>query len=217
MQISTIQFPEISLPTRDAHKLRGYFGSLFKEHSPLLHNHFEDGTSVYRYPMVQYKVIENVPTLVGLAEGAELLVSLFLKINELQIEHKVYAISAKQMKTEVYTPKVGDELHRYKFETHWMALNQKNFEEYLKMEEHEVKDFLNRQVQNNILSFYKGLGYRTANRIHANGQFAEKRTHFKNKPILVFSGNFVTNAYLPNFVGIGKSPSRGFGTIKKIG
>ena len=59
MQITQtiIKFPEISLKTRDAHKLRGYFGNIFKEHSPLLHNHFEDGTNRYAYPLVQYKVI----------------------------------------------------------------------------------------------------------------------------------------------------------------
>jgi len=30
-----IRFPEINLRTRDAHKLRGYFGNLFKEKSEL--------------------------------------------------------------------------------------------------------------------------------------------------------------------------------------
>jgi len=77
-----IRFPEINLETRDAHKLRGYFGSLFQEHSPLLHNHLETGENAYRYPLVQYKVIAGVPTLVGLNEGADLLIGLFLKIKE---------------------------------------------------------------------------------------------------------------------------------------
>ena len=55
-----IQFPDIRLQTRDAHKLRGYFGNLFKEQSPLLHNHFQDGSTRYAYPLVQYKVINVV-------------------------------------------------------------------------------------------------------------------------------------------------------------
>ena len=57
LHLTTIRFPEIALRTRDAHKLRGYFGNLFQEHSPLLHNHWEDGTSRYAYPLVQYKVV----------------------------------------------------------------------------------------------------------------------------------------------------------------
>lgn len=74
-----IQFPEIELRTRDAHKLRGYFGNLFKEHSPLLHNHWENGSVRYRYPTVQYKVIDKVPMLIGIEEGAELLPQLFFE------------------------------------------------------------------------------------------------------------------------------------------
>ncbi len=57
IQTTTIRFPEIQLQARDAHKLRGYFGNLFKEHSPLLHNHFEDGSLRYKYSLVQYKII----------------------------------------------------------------------------------------------------------------------------------------------------------------
>ncbi|MCX6164219.1 MAG: DNA repair protein, partial [Ignavibacteriae bacterium] len=87
---STIRFPEIALATRDAHKLRGYFGNLFMEKSPLLHNHFRDGSLVFKYPLVQYKVIDSIPILLGLNEGAELLTSLFLQIRELKIEDKSF-------------------------------------------------------------------------------------------------------------------------------
>jgi len=36
---------------------------------------------------------------------------------------------------------------------------------------------------------------------------------FKNQEMLTFQGKFVTNAVLPDYVGLGKSVSRGFGTI----
>ena len=78
--LTLIRFPGIHLETRDAHKLRGYFGNLFKEHSPLLHNHFEDGQLRYKYPLVHYKVIQEVPMLVGLNEGAALLTELVLSL-----------------------------------------------------------------------------------------------------------------------------------------
>lgn len=67
---TVIRFPEIELRTRDAHKLRGYFGNLFREKSALLHNHMEGGEFKYGYPKVQYKVIDSTPTLVGIADGA---------------------------------------------------------------------------------------------------------------------------------------------------
>lgn len=218
MQITqtTIQFPDIKLQTRDAHKLRGYFGNLFKEHSPLLHNHYEDGSSRYAYPMVQYKVIDKIPVLLGFQEGAELLVSLFLKIREIDIEGQHFPVLAKNIQQKQNTLSVNEQLYNYTFKTLWMALNQENFKKYQQLEETERTTFLNHQLQNNILSFYKGLSFRTNERIMAVTRVEEKQTLFKNQSMLAFSGQFTSNAYLPEWAGIGKAVSRGFGTVSLI-
>lgn len=218
MQITqtTIQFPDIQLQTRDAHKLRGYFGNLFMEHSPLLHNHYDDGSSRYAYPLVQYKVIDRVPTLVGFQEGAELLVSLFLKIRELDIEGQIFTVLAKNIQQKKCELTVNQQLYNYSFKTLWMALNQENFRKYLQLDETEKGTFLNRQLQNNILSFYKGLSFRTNERIMVITRMEEKQTLFKNQSMLAFAGQFTSNAYLPEWAGIGKAVSRGFGTVSLI-
>jgi hypothetical protein len=210
-----VSFPDIKLQTRDAHKLRGYFGQLFKEHSPLLHNHYEDGTSRYRYPLVQYKVIDEIPVLVGFNEGAELLVSLFLKIKEIDIEGTIFPVLGKNISQTNIDLSPNGKLNRYEFKTLWMALNQKNYDIYTKLNEPEKKSFLDKTLQNNILSFYKGLNYYTTERILANVNVIEKQTRFKDQTMLAFSGDFVTNAMLPDLAGIGKAVSRGFGSIMK--
>jgi hypothetical protein len=245
MKLSTtiIKFPEINLLTRDAHKLRGYFGNLFKEHSELLHNHYADGSSKYKYPLVQYKVIDKIPHLVGIEEGGKLLVDLFLKIKTIDIERTVYQVNSKNITNTI--TEIGDfsKLREYKFETLWMGLNQENHKIYVEMNaQTEKNEFLGKQIQNNILSFYKGVGFYTTERIMAmvdrhgcaypqghldthgraypqGGSYPqglqEKTTKFKDKTMLAFSGSFVTNAVLPDYIGIGKSVSRGFGTIIK--
>ncbi|MPM86486.1 hypothetical protein SDC9_133575 [bioreactor metagenome] len=218
MQITQtiIQFPDIQLKTRDAHKLRGYFGNLFKEYSPLLHNHYMDGSTRYAYPLVQYKVISSCPVLVGFEEGAELLVSLFLKIRELNIDGQYFPVLAKNIHQTQCTLTVNQQLYNYSFETLWMALNQENFRKYSLLDEKEKKIFLNHQLQNNILSFYKGLSFRVVERIMAIAQVEEKQTQFKNKSMVAFTGRFTTNAYLPEWAGIGKAVSRGYGTISQL-
>ncbi len=209
-----IRFPEIALKTRDAHKLRGFFGELFKEHSPLLHNHYDDGKVRYGYPLVQYKVIDQVPMLTGFGEGSRLLIELFLKIKELDIEGVRYAIHSKNIENKIYDLSDFSQLRQYAFKTLWMALNQKNFDLYKNLKtEKEKEQFLNKQLQNNILSFYKGVGFRVTERIMVKGDFKEKTTLFKSKKMLVFEGKFVTNALLPGYAGIGKSTARGFGTV----
>jgi len=217
MQItqSIIQFPDIELQTRDAHKLRGYFGNLFIEHSPLLHNHYQDGSARYAYPLVQYKVIDKMPLLVGFQEGAELLVSLFLKIREIKISGQNYPVLAKNIQQKQYELTVNQQLYNYRFKTLWMALNQENHHKYMLLGENEKISFLNRQLQNNILSFYKGLSFRTSERIMAITRVNEKQTLFKDQPMLAFDGEFTTNAFIPEMAGIGKAVSRGFGTVSQ--
>lgn len=218
MQITQtiIQFPDIQLQTRDAHKLRGYFGSLFKEHSPLLHNHYEDGSLRYAYPLVQYKVIDKIPVLVGFQEGADLLISLFLQIREIDIGGQHYPVLAKNIQQKQCELSVNKQLYNYSFKTLWMALNQENFKKYRELDESDRISFLNRQLQNNILSFYKGLSFRTDERVMVITRLEEKQTLFKNQSMLAFSGQFTCNAYLPEWTGIGKAVSRGFGTVSLI-
>ncbi len=159
LQTTIINFPELELKTRDGHKLRGFFGNLFKEHSELLHNHYADGSDRYKYPLVQFKVFDKQPYLLGLAEGADLLTDLFLKINHIIIEDKKFEITSKNITNKVVNISDFSELKEYKFKTLWLALNQKNYKSYISLEdENEKKIFLNRLLRNNILSFYKGIG-----------------------------------------------------------
>lgn len=216
IHIVTIKFPEILLKTRDAHKLRGYFGRIFEEHSPLLHNHYETGELRYSYPLVQYKVINKVPTLVALQDGAQLLAALFLKIRELNIDNTIYPVLSKNIKSETAYTGILSELKEYRFQTLWMGLNQGNHRQYINEDEPDKKKrMLNRILIGNILSFFKGMGIRLSpdEKLMTTTKLEEKSTKFKDKDMLAFSGSFVVNADLPEGIGLGKGVSRGFGTI----
>jgi len=217
LSITQIQFPEIKLPTSAAHQLRGYFGNLFREKSPLLHNHYEDGRAMYRYPLVQYKVLDGTPTLLGINEGASLLVELFLKIHSLRIGEKEYPVWQKNIRS-VQEP-IGvteNELYEYEFKTLWMALNQEKHHAYMQTAEAERPQLLNRQLRGNLLSLSKGLGHWEDKVIVVKGRFSEKRTRFKDQEMLAFAGTFVTNMKVPEGIGVGKSVSRGFGTVQPL-
>ena len=217
LSVTQIKFPEINLHTREAHKLRGYFGNVFKNHSPLLHNHYDSGQLRYRYPLVQYKVLNKTPTLVAIDEGAELLAQLFLKIKEIDIDGKQYAIQNKHITSQKYPVGIGDSLYTYSFETLWMALNQENYKKYVEADDSEKRKILNRILVGNILSFYKNIGLMLSadERILATAEVEPKKTRFKDQSMVAFTGRFTTNAQLPDYVGLGKSVSRGFGTIRQ--
>lgn len=219
LHTTTITFPEIQLRTRDAHKLRGYFGKLFQEHSSLLHNHLESGKSQYRYPLVQYKVTGQIPMLYGLNEGAELLTSLFLKVQELSLEGRTYPVLGKNIHHKRWNIGLDGDLHQYRYETLWMGLNQQNHKKYMQAASGEERqEQLKRIMVSNILAFYKSFGLLLPKeqRILLSLQVREKSARFKDQQMLAFSGGFTTNALLPDFAGLGKSVARGFGTVKKI-
>lgn len=217
LQTTKIKFPDVSLHPHYGHKLRGYIGNLFKDKSPLLHNHFESGKLRYSYPLVQYKIIDSVPYLIGLAEGAEILIELFLKIDSLDLEDKKFNIYSKNITNKIEDISLTESLSEYNFETLYMGLNQKNFSTYNNLlPGSERSNYISKILIGNILSFYKGINYTAKERIYVKPSLTETISNFKDNKMTVFSGKFITNAALPNYIGLGKSVSRGYGTISKI-
>ena len=211
-----IRFPEIELRTRDAHKLRGYFGNLFREKSELLHNHMGNGELKYEYPKVQYKVLDRTPVLVGIREGAELLTQLFLKIRELNIDGRIYPVHQKNIEARQVEPGAAVAPRTYRFETLWMGLNQKNHPVYTDSNSIEKEKLLEKILIGNCLSFFKSIDLFVETSLQARGSFTEKSTRFKNNKMIAFDGIFEINAELPDWIGLGKQVSRGFGTIRKV-
>lgn len=217
--ITQISFPEINLRTRDAHKLRGFFGNYFKEYSPLLHNHLEGDKFKYGYPLVQYKVLNNVPFLIGLKEGAELLKELFLKIDTLTIDGENYPVYAKNIEFKKVEIGVMNNLYAYQFQTLWMALNEENYRLYLGYEKERQREQLEGILKRNISNALKAMGFPMTKETPAilarMNTLREETTRFKGNSMLAFRGEFITNVLLPDNIGLGKSPARGLGAIRR--
>ncbi len=219
LPLTTITFPEIQLPQRAAAQLRGYFGNVFREHSPLLHNHYDDGRMRYGYPLVQYKVIDGTPMLVGLQEGAKLLAELFFQMKSLDIAGRKYSVMERDISFQNTPVGLGDGLTDYRFASMWMPLNQQNYAEYLQKSADERRAMLGRILTGNMLSFFKGVGLFLPEGIRVMATVRpqdEKRTGFKDNLMTAITGEFTTNAILPDWIGLGKSVSRGYGVIERL-
>jgi len=217
MHQTTLTFPQIQLTRRDGHKLRGYFAQQFGQESDLFHNHDEAGKSIYRYPRIQYKVVKGVPMVVGLQEGAELVVERFLRIKYVDIDGLRFFTDHKNMKSQEFMTGVKGALYQYQFLNPWMALNQENHKAYLTMTKAEQQEKLQKVLINNMISFFKAVGHYEEKPMMVTMQVQPPQySHFKNQKLLTFKGGFVTNVQLPDYIGLGKSVSRGFGTIRLI-
>jgi len=197
-----------------ADKLRGFFANQFGEYT-LIHQHLSDSELLYKAPLIQYKVFDGKPFVVGINEGADILQKIYGDINYLRIGRTEYQIEEKiiVLRTDNYGETY--EFISYSFITPWLALNEKNYEKYQKLGRWiERKELLESILIGNIISISKSLGYTVDEPITAKIiDMKEVNTRLKGTPMLGFLGTFSVNFEIPDYWGIGKSVSRGFGTI----
>jgi hypothetical protein len=196
---------------------RGFFAEHFREYT-LVHHHLEDDRLHYSFPLIQYKVMDGKPLVVGINEGAEILQRIYPELTRLRIGHREYQIIEKTIIIRTDDVVVTQELESFSFLTPWLALNEKNYEKYQKFGSWEKrKELLESILIGNLLSMSKSLGYTVTDPIKAEiKNIKEVRTKLKNIPMIGFLGTFSVNFKIPDYWGIGKSVSRGFGTVKKV-
>ncbi|MDZ7330943.1 MAG: CRISPR-associated endonuclease Cas6 [candidate division KSB1 bacterium] len=204
---------EKQLVPEDAIGIRGYLAGKFPEET-LFHNHAPGGL-IYSYPRVQYKILNGYACIICLAEGiavTEKIQSItnvklgndFLKVIRINLESNESKIGIS--KSEQF----------YSFIAPWLGLNEDNYRKYLSSHKRERKILLERILIGNIISLCKGLGFTVPGDIIAKAQLEEVPAILKGNRMLGFIGNFSVNFQIPNLWGLGKSVSRGFGTIIKI-
>lgn len=196
------------IPTqRDIEKFRGYIAGQFNE-EVLLHNHQGDYEFRYKLPLVQYKIIEGKLGIVAYDAGIDVLLAIYQQLQVLELAGKTIKIVNKELKLNEPKFEVQDKLYKYTLATPWIALNQQNYEKYI-----NGGFDLSRQMQNNLLSNFKDLGITVTQKIMCTGEFSQVKVILKDTKLIAFKGNFVSNVYIPSYMGIGKRKSIGYGTV----
>ncbi len=210
---SLIRFKNLELKQSQAVKLRGFFANLYRDNE-LAHNH--NGRDViYQYPRVQYKVIDSTPTICGVEEGVNIIRNIGYEVDSIKIDNEILEIFQKKIEIIKKPFGIVEDYIDYKFITPWMALNQKNAVKYEKCNDIEKEELLKQILIGNILSLAKGLNYTVEKRICVWISLEECLVNFKNIRMKAFKGKFKTNFIIPDYLGIGKSVARGFGTVKR--
>ncbi len=207
-----VSFREIPL-------LRGaVLNNIGSEVELLFHNHTEDGFR-YSYPLIQYKRIRKKAALFCVGNGVEV-IGQFLGQQDLSI---VLGERPVQLKIESVIPKrtlvqVWDAAFKYSIRN-WLALNSENYEKYKAIDGLSQRiEFLEKILIGNILSFAKGMDIDINKEIVCKFTSLKEPRMIKVKEIKVmsFDVEFKTNISLPNYIGIGKHSSIGFGTVVRI-
>ena len=218
MKKSTLLLNNIKLRPSQIHKFRGFVGNTFKEHD-LIHNHDEKGNPIYRYPLIQFKLIDKTPAIIAITDRAiNIFSELFMRLDKIVIEDTVIPVFEKDLKVEEVEFGYSDEIFMYEFASPWIGLNQRNFKKYNDAGRDEKNEILKKVMTGNILSMAKHLDCWLSRdqKIKIDHKLKEVKINLKGKSMTAFNGIFKTNFCLPDYLGIGKSVSRGFGMVRRV-
>lgn len=182
------------------------------------HHHLDDGY-LYRYPLIQYKTINKKAAIVCIEKGVDEIHRFFQKpdwsifIGDKKLELKVDKLFLNRFNMQVWNT-----MFSYKI-VKWLGLNQKNYKEFENIESASEKiNFLENILKANILAMAKGLEWTVGKPIElVITEYNEPQpVVFKKQKLLGFDLKFKTNVFLPNFIGLGKAVSHGFGIVKQL-
>ena len=193
--------------------LRGFFAQKYPQYE-LLHQHSGDKKLIYSYPKIQYKVIDGIPVIIGIGEAVGIVKEIY-DVDHLDLRQKKYIVTEKNIIEKSVNFGVSKDIITYKYLTPWLALGQESFRRYKKRDSKEKKRQLESIIVGNIISMSKGLDYVVIDKLTAVVNVKEVKTSLKSTPMLGFLGTFSVNFEIPDYLGIGKSVSRGFGTVKR--
>ncbi len=216
IRVIKIIFTDAFISPADIPKLRGYFSQLFPNNIEL-HNHLPGGKFCYKFPQIQYRVINRHPALIAINDGCDIIKKIFFQTDELVLQDHVYKVREKEVSVSEEQIGETDSPIAYKFISPWMALNQENFKIYKELSFSNQPDFLNHILRENLKTLSKGFDYTIPDieKIKVAGKFRPLNVNFKNRQMLAFTGDFSVNFHIPEYLGLGKQSARGFGIVRK--
>ena len=198
---------------------RGAIVNALTDKDILFHNHLTNGNGYrYSYPLIQYKRINKQAAILCLANGTEAIGKFFLDSNlTLTLNGETELFEVDNIRPYQQLIQIWDSKFHYRIRR-WLPFNKHNYEQYNKLEGIvEQTTFLERILTNNILSFAKGLNIYFENQVECTiTQLTDMRTsRYKGTLMSVFDAEFITNVSIPDFAGLGKGVSIGYGVTTK--
>lgn len=203
----------------DIPKLRAAIIEKTKRESDLFHNHLDNEKYIYRYPLIQYKIKDKRPCLICLKEATDdihyLLKHKDFKFN---IGGKLYDFEIEDVWLKYAQIQTWDAEFKYSV-LHYMALNQENYSTYKKLESivdriNYIQELLEKHVQ--LFADEMGAFLPIPLKVKLLQIKEEKFIEYKGVFHLTFNITFKSNLNIPDYVGIGKGVSIGFGILRQI-
>jgi hypothetical protein len=172
---------------------------------------------IHRYPVLQCKQLKSDLIVTGISQGAGCLSVLTGEGTMLGTGGSSCRITSRDPGIRSEPFGVTDSMLAYEFLTPWLALNQQNAKKFYDLKGKAERDaFMQKLLTTRLLTLAKSLDYRITAPITCEAKVRFRRDRIGAENLMVFKGTFRTNLCIPDYLGIGRSVSQGYGTIKRI-
>lgn len=212
----TVKF-DFDIENAQIPQFRSLINLLLGEENDLFHNHQPDGKVKYRYPLVQYKVIDGKACLLGIGEDGVAAVQSLLDqpaLRTLISEQNDHNLMISSLETDDLM------LFREPTQTYqisqWLALNEINARKWQDDKNMVARlQLLENTLAAHILKFCSAIRWQLPPKslVVSLSECKERRVRFKGVPFMAFDVAFKTNIMLREYVGLGKGVSHGFGVV----
>ncbi|WP_373549469.1 CRISPR-associated endonuclease Cas6 [Haliscomenobacter sp.] len=207
---------DLPIQQRQIAQWRGAFIELAGREYPLLHNHYEDGASIYQYPRVHYRLKGGKAGLYACCDGVTCVQDVLSSRDWLlRWQGKKRPLAILEMKVQTYPLAIQTNNLRYRI-SNYLALNQDNYQDWVQKESLlERIQVLERLLRNHLLAGIWGLGWESEDKLKI--QLIElcdtQPVSYHGTTLMAFDLIFSCNAQLPPGMAVGKAVSFGFGCV----
>ncbi|WP_455584487.1 CRISPR-associated endonuclease Cas6 [Bacteroides sp.] len=184
----------------------------------LYHNHIGK-TFRYSYPLIQYKRVHKKAAIVCIGNGTEVVGQFLSERNfSFQLGERFIKMELENIIPKRITVQAWDSMFHYHIQR-WLPLNSENYQKYKEIETLSDRiSFLEKILIGNLLSFAKGINYHLDTQIKCNLTALSEpyQINYKETKLMAFNIDFKSNLSLPEFIGIGKNASIGYGILTNI-
>jgi len=205
-----------------AYEVPAFRGAVIAKAGPehiLFHNHLNEREYLYGYPVIQYKRIGRNPALVCVDYGVDEVHHLFANQDlEVRVGERPVTLTVRNLQMDQYTLQVWQKTFDYRL-YNWLALNQDNHRAYQDLPDELSRiAYLENILKANILSFAKGMKWNVDRTIQLRIDeiMRAKLVPYKKQRLQAFDIRFRTNVFLPDYLGLGKGVSMGYGTVTRV-
>lgn len=185
----------------------------------LFHHHIDNEKVLFRYPLIQYKLSGKQLLVLCLCEAVdEIQKFLQLKNWDIRIHREQVSLKVDSIRMNAFTLNVWDKAFTYRLHN-WMALNPENYRKYFStVSMAERIQLLEKTLTAHIIAFAEGVKWNVEKQVKVTLHNIHKERWSEYKGIKFWSPDiaFSTNVSLPDYAGLGRAVSVGFGVVRRI-